>query len=241
MKKIYFMAFSCAVFLGLASCNLTDDELKDLQKLNGTFTITGTYPNYKLIQDNGTIVYPTAENVSAVTDSKGFGDHKRAQFYVNYYPENIKTENGTTVIRDAELKDGVYLAERKVITEAEANKTGLLKEDSIYTVTSVDSWLAYGYLNSIFTAYYSKEGTEIINPTVNLCAKSTGDNAVTFTLLYNRHQTSGTNCEGSFPYSFDITNFEVPGNDSITVTLEIKGRNPSCIKVGRKDFYNHAN
>lgn len=240
MKKFYFLALSCAALLGFASCDIVDDDIKEVRTLNGTFTITGSYPDYKLIQDNGTIIYPSAANVSEITDKQGFGDHKRAQFYVNYYPQNVTDENGTVVIRDAELKQGVYFVEKKLLTEAEATEAGLLKEDSIYSVKTVESWLAYGYLNSMFTAYYSKDNGNVINPTVNLYAKCTGDNAVTLTLLYNRRKTIGGDFEGTFPYSFDLTNFDIPGNDSITVTLEMKDRNPSCIKVARKDFYFHA-
>jgi hypothetical protein len=239
-QKLYLVALLCATLLGVTSCDIVDDDIKNVQTLNGTFTITGSYPDYKLIQDNGTIVYPSASNVSDITDKEGFGNHKRAQFYVNYHPEDVTTENGTNVIRNAELHDGVYLIEQKILTEAEATEAGLLKEDSIYTVKSIDSWFAYGYLTSIITASYTKEEGNIIYPSVNLYAKCTGDNAVTFTLLYNRHKTNGVDFEGTFPYSFDITSFNVPGNDSITVTLEVKDRRPSSIKVARKDFYSHA-
>ena len=240
MRKFHFMALSCAVLFGLASCDIVDDDIKNVRTLNGTFTITGSYPDYKLIQDNGTIVYPSAANVSEITDQQGFGDHKRAQFYVNYHPEDVTTENGSNVIRNAELHDGLYLVEQKLLTEAEATEAGLLKADSIYAVNNIESWFAYGYLTSIFTAYYSKEDSKVIDPSVNLYAKCTGDNAVTLTLLYNRKQTSGINCEGTFPYSFDLTSFDIPGNDSINVTLEVKDRKPSSIKVARKDFYFHA-
>ena len=239
-QKIYFVALLCATLFGFASCDLVDDDIKNVQTLYGTFTITGSYPNYKLIQDNGTIVYPSASNVSEITNAQGFGDHKRVQFSVNYHPEDVTTENGTNVIRNAELYDGVYLIEQKLLTEAEATEAGLLKEDSIYTVKGIDSWFAYGYLTSIITASYTKEEGNIIYPGVNLYAKNTGDNAVTLTLLYNRHKTNGIDFEGTFPYSFDITSFDVPGNDSITVTLEVKDRKPSSIKVARKDFYSHA-
>jgi hypothetical protein len=240
MRKIHFMALSCAVLLGVASCDIVDDDIKEVRTLNGTFTITGSYPDYKLIQDNGTIVYPSAANISDITDKQGFGNHKRAQFSVNYHTGDVTKENGTNVIRNAELYDGVYLIEQKLLTEAEATKAGILKEDSIYTINNIESWLAYGYLTSNITAYYTKEEGEVIYPDVNLYAKCTGDNAVTFTLLYNRHKTNGVNFEGTFPYSFYITNFDVPGNDSITVTFEVKDRKPSSLKVARKDFYFHA-
>ena len=103
MRKIHFMALSCAVLLGVASCDIVDDDIKEVRTLNGTFTITGSYPDYKLIQDNGTIVYPSAANISDITDKQGFGNHKRAQFSVNYHTGDVTKENGTNVIRNAEL------------------------------------------------------------------------------------------------------------------------------------------
>lgn len=77
-KKIYLMAFLCAVFLCLVSCEL--DDVKSQQIMNGYFTITGSSPNYKLIADNGTIVYPTSSSVSDITKGFGFGNHKRDYF-----------------------------------------------------------------------------------------------------------------------------------------------------------------
>ena len=235
MKKFNFMALSCAVLLGFASCDL--DDVNNEQVMNGYFTITGSYPEYKLVQDDGTIVYPKAESVYDITKAQGFGNHKRARFYVYFHENDVKTENGTTVIRNAELNNGDYLIEQKLLTEAAATEAGLLKEDSIYSINNVECWLANGYLTSIFSAYYDQS----IYPIANLYAKSTSDNAVTFTLLYNRHTKNDSNLgEGTFPYSFDITNFDVPGNDSITVTFEVKDKKPSSLKVSRSDFYFHA-
>jgi hypothetical protein len=243
-QKLYFVALLCATLFGFTSClSDSDDDDDNKQLFVSYYTITGTYPNYKLIADNNMIVYPTAESVNKLTDNKGFGDHKRAELYAYYTKKDMMTtENGVTVIRNAELYDGAYLIEQKAVTLAEATEAGILEEDSIFHTKNNNGWLANGYINSVFTAeYYIVDGKDI-KPDVNLCATSTGDNAVTLTMLYNRHspKVNVSPYNGTFAYSFDITNIEVPGNDSITVTFETKGATPNKIKVSRQDFYYHA-
>lgn len=238
-QKLYLVALLCATLFGFASCLSDNEEDENKQLFAAYFTITGTYPNYKLIGDNGMIVYPTVASVSDITDNKGFGDHKRAQLYAYYHPKDTTTENGVTVIRNAELQNGVYSIERQAITLADATKAGILEMDSIFEIKGHDSWLSNGYFTSVFTANYSIVNGSAVVPGVNLCATSTEENAVTLKLLYNRHtqKTNISTYEGSFSYSFDITKLEVPGNDSITVTFDVIGFTPTTTKVARKDFY----
>lgn len=189
------------------------------------------------------IVYPTVASVNKLTDSKGFGEHKRIELYAYYTQRDMTTENGVTVIRNAELNYAAYLAEQKAVTLAEATEAGILEEDSIFNTKNNNGWLANGYLTSLFTAEFSIANGKVVEPDANLCATSIGDNAVTLTMLYNRHTSKATISpydDGTFAYSFDITNLEIPGNDSITVTFETKGATPNKIKVSRQDFYYHA-
>ena len=241
-QKLYLVALLCATLFGFASCLSDSDDDNNKQLFSAYFTITGTYPDYKLIGDNKIIVYPTVASVNDLTDSKGFGDHKRAQLYAYYYPKDTTTENGVTVIRNAELQNGVYSVEKKAITFAEATEAGILVEDSIFNIKGHDSWLANGYFTSVFTANYSIVNGKAIEPGVNLCATSTDENAITLKFLYNRHtqKTNISTYEGTFSYSFDITNLNVPGNDSITVTFDVIDSTPSKLKVARSDFYFRA-
>ena len=238
-QKLYLVALLCATMFGLASCLSDSEEEENKHLFSAYFTITGTYPNYTLIGDNGMIVYPTVASVSELTDSKGFGDHKRAQLYAYYYPKDTTTVNGVTVIRNADLQNGVYANEHKAITLAEANEAGLMKEDSIFYIKGHNSWLANGYFTSVFTADYSIVNGKAIEPGVNLCATSIEENAITLTFLYNRHtlKTNVNTYEGSFFHTFDITKLDVPGNDSINVTFEVIGSTPIKLKVARSDFY----
>ena len=244
MKKIYFLALTCAVLFGVASCSLDDDNDDNSNKLllRDNFTIVGTYHNYKLIGDNNTIVYPTVASVNELTDDKGFENHKRIQLYAYYEQKNTTTEDGVTIIHNAELQDGIYFADKKVITVAEATEAGILAEDSIFYIKGSNSWLAKGYFSSIVTAEYSIVNNKAIVPHANLCATNIEENAVTLTMLYNRHteKTNVSTYDGTFYYSFDVTNIEVPGNDSITVTFDVLGATPIKNKVSRKDFYYSA-
>ena len=80
---------------------------------------------------------------------------------------------------------------------------------------------------------------QAIKPSANLCATSVEENAITLKFLYNRHtqKANVSTYDGTFSYSFDIKKLEVPGNDSITVTFDVIGSNPSKTKVARNDFY----
>lgn len=243
MKKIYFLALSCAVLLSMASCSL--DDTKNQQVLSGYFTITGSYPNYKLIHDNGSvIVYPSTEEVSEVTKKEGFGNHKRIYFDVYYYEDDVKTANGISSISNVDLKNGAYLTEDTPITKEEADKAGITAKDSIFAVSTMDHcWLAQGYLNTTFKANYSltvNEENEVvgIKPTAKLCITNLADNAVTFTMYYNRHTNRDADYyPGSFGYSFDITKLNIPGDkDSVTITFETENVKASTIKIPRTFF-----
>lgn len=237
MKKIYFLALTCAVLFGVASCSL--DDVKNQQLLSGYFTITGSYPNYKLIQDNGTIIYPSAEEVNEVTKGVGFGNHKRIYFDVYFYEDDVTTTNDVSVVLNPDLKNGVYLTESTLITKEEADKANITVPDSIFDIKTIEnSWIAYGYLNTIFKAEYSVDSLRnTIFPDTKLCVTNTEDNAVTLTMLYNRHTKKDAISDlGSFVYSFDISNINVPGNDSVAVTFETQGLKAETIKVPRTIF-----
>ncbi len=237
MKKIYFLALTCAVLFGVASCSV--DDAKSQQFMSGYFTITGSYPNYKLIHDYGTIVYPSAEEVNEITKGAGFGNHKRVYFDVYFYEDDITTTNNVSVVRNPDLKNGEYLTESTLITKEEADKANITVSDSIFDIKAIENcWMAYGYLNTIFTANYSVDSLfNIILPDAKLCVTNTGDNAVTLTMLYNRHTKKDAISDlGSFTYSFDISKLNVPGNDSVAVTFETQGLKAETIKVPRTIF-----
>jgi len=230
MKKIYFMAFLFAVLSGLASCSL--DDTKRQQMIAGYFTVIGSYPNYKLVSDDGLIVYPSASSIA------DYGNHKRVYFEVSFYEDDVTTTNNISVIRNAEVKKGTYLIETPFISKEEADKAGITQKDSIFAISNLDNcWLANGYLNAIFKAEFSVDGLNAISPNANLCVTSTADNAVTFTMLYNRHTKKGTTSDlGAFGYSFDISKLNIPGNDSVAVTFETEGIKSNTIKVSRSAF-----
>lgn len=237
MKKIYFLALTCAVLFGVASCSV--DDVKNQQLLSGYFTITGSYPNYKLIHDNGTIVYPSAEEVNEITKGVGFGNHKRVYFDVYFYEDDVTTTNDVSVVLNPDLKNGTYLIESNPITKEEADKANITAEDSVFAIRSLQNcWLAYGYLNTIFTADFSLDSLHNgIIPDAKLCVTSCTDNAVKVTMLYNRHTKKNTDYStGSFGYSFDISKLNVPGNDSVAVTFETQGLKAETIKVPRTIF-----
>lgn len=234
MKKSFFTIIACALISCLASCSLDDAE-SSTKTISTYFTITGINPNYKLISDGGTIVYPTAESVSTITNTQGFGTHKRAQLYAYFKDENVTTVNGATVIREAELQGGSYLDVTSAITAQQAQDKNITAADSIFAITSMDNcWLANGYFNTIFSANYSIELGNSIAPSAHLSAYSPADNILILSLLYNQHSKKDASTgSGSFAVSFDISKINVPGNDSIAVTFQGEGFTTSSNKVPR--------
>lgn len=237
MRKIYFVAFTCAILLGLASC-LTNDDVDNRPLMSGYFTITGSAPNYKLIADDGTVVYPTATSVSEISNGLGFGNHKRIYFNVKYYPENMKTENDTLTIYNGDLVKGAYLIEMKTLSEEEATKAGILKEDSIYPINTLSNfWVANGYLTTLFLADYSINNGIYVTSDANLYTTDIRENGVTVKMVYNRHTPTNDNTitknEGTYAYSFDISMLNIPGNDSVTFTFETLGKQSYNYKAPR--------
>ena len=236
MKKIYFLALSCAIMLGLASCDPGED--KSQQVLYGYFSVVGSYPNYKFVEDGGTIVYPSPQSVADVTQGAGFGNNKRVQFTAYFYPKDMITTDDVTEVNNATLQQGSVIPVDYPITMAKAEKDSINVADSIFTVKSLGSWwVSNGYLTTNFIANYSVVNSAAIVPTTKLCLTSISDNAINFTLYYNRHTKKDTEySEANFTYSFDITNISVPGNDSVTVTFDTEGIKSSYLKIPRSAF-----
>lgn len=243
--KISLMALSCVATLIFTSCISSDDD--NTRYYQGYYTITGTYPNYKLIEDGGSIVYPTVASVNKVTESKGFGDNKRAIIAISY-DENFLTTNsdGISVVRNAEIQSGNYLVNVTPISLAAAQDKNIIATDSVFSIGAFTNyWVSNGYLTTIFTAPVSYAPDylttgQLINPTVNLCINPTDitENNVTLNLLYNRHtkkDAMSTNVPNLI-YTFDIANINIPGSDTVNVTLKAEGTKEIKLKIPRRSF-----
>lgn len=220
------------------------DDKSQIVTFGSFFTITKTASQqYVLLEDGGITVYPTAESVNSITNNKGFGDNKRAQFYVTYDEMTDKTKDdaGNITIKNAKLVGGQYVETTKTLSTEEANKKNILSNDSIFPVQSfVKCWAANGYINTAITGQYSAKNGKAIRPSVNLLVsdKNIKENEITFTILYNRHSTKNENSAGTadFVNSFDVSNLQIPGNDSILITVDVMGANSIKAKVARKAF-----
>lgn len=240
ISRIKLGAVLCIAALIATSC-LKDSNSGNLS-FSGFFTITGSMPNYKLLGDDGTIVYPTVESVNSLTDNKGFGTQKRAQFYCTFNEENKTTdESGNAILKEVRLLGGQYIETAKVLDMANATKLNLLNNDSLFSVMRFSQcWVANGYINTSINGQYSVKEGKAIRPTVNLFVNenSIKENEVTFTILYNRHSTKNENAAGTadFINSFDMSDVHVPGNDSVLVTVSVLGANSFKAKVPRREF-----
>lgn len=243
IRKTCFAALTCVAALVFTSCDPGGDDNKRYSQ--GYFTITGTYPNYKLIEDGGIVVYPSVQSVSKMTNNKGFGDKRRAFFSFSYDEKNITTNNEHATVQDAELISGNYVTEVKPISFETAKDQNLLATDSIFSIRAyTNCWITNGYLTAIFNAPVSYASNyqisgQFIEPTTNICVENGGisENSITFNMLYNRHsKKDAMSSEVSLIYSFDIANINIPGSDSINVKLKAEGVKDVTFKVARKTF-----
>lgn len=239
-NRLKMMACVCAIALCAASCS-NDDEYRNRATFSSCFTILGSMPNYTLVDDSNNRFYPTLESVKAVTDNAGFGQQKRVQLYGYYDMEKDveKGADGTFNVRNVTLQGGQYILTVKAKSVAQLKEENLLSLDSIFPIQSLSNyWIANGYLNTLLVAQYSANGGAPILPSVNIYAReeSIKENEVTLEVLYNRHSSKNVSAAGMAEQlnSFDISELQIPGQDSIMVRLEIQGVSPIKKKVARK-------
>lgn len=245
MKRINSIIKMTAIMLAVVFCAtscLKENENNNKTSFMAFFTITGTSPNYVLIDDAGNTFYPTIASVNAITSNKGFADTKRAQLYGNYVETDVTTNaDGTRAIKNAELTGGISVVTSNAMTISEAKDANLLNNDSIFDVSQLGRcWIGNGYLTTIYTAQYSAASGKAIVPTANIVVDTDNikDNEVTFTMLYNRHSSKNVSAAGStdFVNSVDISKIQIPGKDTVTVIINAQGTDPYKYKVARKYF-----
>lgn len=242
MKKTFLklsIAFAfVSAFFGMASCG--DSETTDNRMFSDFFTVTGSMPNYVLLNDEGVEIHPTSSSVSELTGGKGFTD-KRVFLTGIYEAKNQSEVSGHTVVKNAQLYGGQSIDVKKFITDAEAEATGVLNPDSIFPIMMFKRiYIANGYMNTIVTASYSAVKGNGIMPTRTLYIDNakTANNSVTLKFLYNRHTPKNVDAAGTtdFSNSFDVTGISVPGSDSIAVNIETDGVSVVKFKAARSAF-----
>ena len=245
MKTLKTLSIIAVIFaaLGLTSCI---DDGDNRRYLAGHVTIEGTYPNYTLYHRQGYIIKLTPASVSELTGGKGFGSNKRGFFNVAYRDEDVKYNfiDGTETLRDitienAELISGSYVTTLNIMPHELAENKNLLVADSIFAVNRYeDLWIDHGYLNIVVEAPYSIIDGGYVYPTMNVIYKQEDikENEITLTMLYNRHTSKETQKSiGSFITAYPVKEliYEVPGNDSITVTVRTDGADKQVLKMAR--------
>lgn len=246
MKKIISrikMAAMLIVTIAVATACMNDNDTEQIASFSTYFTITGATPNYVLLADDGTTVYPTIESVNAISNGKGFGSNKRAFLSCSYDVNKDRTfdAHGNVVLKNAKLLGGQFITTSKVLSKEEVEKQNLLDNDSIFPVQSFRNfWVANGYLTSIVNGLFSAKGSTAINPSINLyvAPENIKENAISFTILYNRHSSKNENPAGALDFinSYSLAGINVPGSDSINITISVNGASSQKLKVGRKDF-----
>ena len=249
-KSFYALVAVIGIVFALSSCMKSEDNT-NLNYLGDYFTITGANPIYDLYSDHGVIVHPSIESVNELTQSAGFGDHKRIYLIMSYKNEDVIT--GTSPeIKNATLMSGSYMMESKTMTVAEADEKGLTKADSLFVVEkfsvydqdygTVNPWAgSKQYLNIPYTAGYIVVNEKAVTPTFNIWydVADFKENAATVTFGYNRHcKQDETKVYGNYSFytTFPMDKIiqQVPGTDSVTVTVMSKDKTPFTVKMARR-------
>lgn len=237
---VKMVAAVCAILVSVTSC-LKEDTNKTRQ-FSGLFTILGSNPSYRLLDDAGNIFWPTAESVNTLTNNKGFGANERVHLYGSYDESNVKTNaDSTHTISNAILQGGTIIPTLNVLSVEEAKEANILSNDSIFDIKRFNNcWIANGYLNTAFNGQYSATDKGNIAPSTNIMLNkdAISENSISFVLLYNRHSVKTVTAAGSadFVQSFRVSDIAIPGNDSVLVQITAQGVSPVKLKVARKYF-----
>lgn len=239
MNKRKFLSLLAVLLLAVTFTSCLDDDDDNTLMLRGHFTIEGTYPNYTLYHRGGYVVRLDPQSVNEATNGKGFVS-PRGYFDIYYTQANVTQDvQGNITITNAKLGSGSYVNVYDIMDEPTAESRNLNAPDSVFSVSSLtDLWVHRGYMNVVVEAPYSIVSSNGVYPTLNMSysPESIGENALTLTLLYNRHTAKDVQtASGSFVAAYPVSTLlrMVPGNDSIFVTLNMEGAASKTIKVGR--------
>lgn len=250
MKKqlIYLFIATVIVGLGLTSCLKDNNENTNDSSMAGYFTIEGTFPNYKFITDNGIIVFPTQDCLIKVTNNKGFGNFKRVYLSLVFNMANMKTDEVTkvTTVKDATIINGQLIETTDPIDVNTATAKKINVADSLFDVKKLHAWGGVtGYLSAIVTSeYYLTKNDLKVVPSFNIVYDKADikENAVKLTFCSNQHRSKDAKNvanislrHSEFNTAFLIKDIiaQVPGKDSVKVTLTGQGFEPKEIKFGR--------
>lgn len=240
-KKILFIP-AVLISLSLASC-LGDGESDPTYTTAGYYTITGSLTSgYTLYCDFGGKIIPSTTDVVALAGKDGFGDHHRAFLYCTYKDSELSQDQ--TVITGGTITQLGYLPEKDILSAEAAAEQNVNVADSTFEVTSFsNAWAYRGYLTTLVSGYYSYTEKANIIPTLSavIDPQSIAENTVAIDLIYNRHTSQDAYKRGPIDVvsSFTLPAVEpqIPGSDSVNVTIRCKGASARKIRVGRRDFH----
>lgn len=248
-KKLLFAIVAVIAFAFTVSSCIKGESGPAENYIQDYFTVDGIYPTYTLYSDHGYTVYLTSESVSQLPGGKGFDGHKRVNLLLSYTDENVIESDKDIIIRNAVIQSGQYMDEKDPLTIEQANGQKQLEEDSLFIVETLFYDTQYGvriapwvgakqYINIPCYAGYAYDGKGVY-PTFNLTydPATFKENEAEVTFLYNRHCAKTYNSiyyqafETTFPMASIIR--QVPGSDSVVVTINTKGKEPVKVKMGR--------
>lgn len=244
--KSFFTLAVIALTMMLTSCLKEADPSENSYAAMSYFTIKGSYPNYKLYDDNGGIIVPTAASVQKLTDSNGFGDAERGMFSFTYKQKDISEDavSKELLINNAILSNGALISVMNPIEKSVADEELITAKDSTASIYEFSqAWISRGYLNISMLGSYCKSGDKVITPTLNVVYDLTefGENKMKLTLCYNTHKTADLNYVDIMrtirSYRISDLASKVPGTDKINVVITpANGGVQKTITVDRKMF-----
>lgn len=248
-KSLFAIVAVIAFALAVSSC-IKGEDGPGKNYIQDYFTVEGTNPSYTLYSDHGIVVYLAPQSVTDLPGGKGFDGHKRVNLILSYTDDDVTESGNAVTIRNADIQSGSFMDEKDPMTYEEANGKKQLEEDSLFIVETLSYTTQYGvkvtpwvgaqqYINIPCYAGYAMSGGKGVYPAFNLAydPSTFKENEAEVTFLYNRHcpKTSSSVYYQSFESSFPMAGIlrQVPGNDSVVVTINAKGKEPVKLKMGR--------
>ena len=242
MKKKLLTLALLAMTAGATFVGCKEDH-KSTRMVSGFFTVAGDVNSgYTFYQDYGGIVKPNMPELLSLIGKDGFVEDRIIGNFT-FYDEDVKDVAGGKVIENAKFVSGEYMISWDAMAKGLADSKGVTLADSIFSVSRVtELWCYRGFLNVLSYAPVSVKDNKIITPTYSLVYDPTSivPNRLELFLYYNRHSSMETNAGPIYDTynSFSISELAslIPGNDSVEVTVRVKGAELKPFKVGRKDF-----
>lgn len=240
MKLINTIIICSAVVTSLfSSCNNDEDDPTRYATAYVTNLGQDATNRYTFVCDGGLIVHPSATSVASLTpkDSTKMVSFERACIYFSYDQNDLivgNNENSVSEIKNIEIMNFYKYYVYPILSSKDSLCGVVTRPDSLTAIYSVENaWAGNGYMNFVYNAPFNSQQ----RPVITFITERVQDNQAEIRMCYNLHKASIESKNSFFANCrLDQLEAEVPGNDSIAITIHFTGCNNLNFKLDRKDM-----